>query len=157
MLCIQKKSPNSVVMTSKQNQQFDSSPGFDEVAAKLNAILERAAAIDNELLSLETLKQQNNNQCTEMKSFGPDKYVDFQNCQKRFRQQNIDPSQNISQFAIPCPSSKRYHDVGRQEANGQELCQIMDIINDLRIQVSNLATRQNQMKSELNKIRGRLC
>ena len=151
---------NLFQMSIGQNQQSNIPPGFDEIAAKLNVILERAAAIDNELLSLETLKQQNGQRSTEEKSIGPDKYVDFPNCNNCFRQRNLSletSNQNYSQYSGPCYSSKRLHELGRREATGSELCQIMDIINDLRMKVSDLATRQNQMKSELNKIRGRLC
>ena len=116
-------------------------PGFAEISAKLNAILERSSQIDQELMSLEAMKEQNGKISREMKSHGPDKYINFPDCSKNAR----------------CQRANLQFSTGRKEANKTELCQIMDIINELRMQVSTLATRQNQMKSELNKIRGRLC
>lgn len=145
-----------------QNQNANNQPGLDEVAAKLNAILERASQIDQELMTLETLKQQNGKQSGEMKSFGPDKYIDFPNCNS-YTNSNV--RSKIHGYGKPgcgcsrCPNSEIRKEMmmGRREATSAELCQIMDVINELRMQVSALATRQNQMKSELNKIRGRLC
>ena len=144
------------------NQNMNT-PGLDEVAEKLNAILERASQIDQELMTLETLKQQNGKQSAEIKSFGPDKYVDFPECTSYTKSINYN-TKNKS-YEKPgcgcCRTSKseirKEMMMGRREATSAELCQIMDVINELRMQVSALATRQNQMKSELNKIRGRLC
>lgn len=137
-------------------------PGLDEVAVKLNAILERASQIDQELLTLETLKQQNGKQTGEVKSFGPDKYIDFPECSSYVGSSDKSKIPGYGKRGCGCsrcPKSEIRKEMmmGRREATSAELCQIMDVINELRMQVSALATRQNQMKSELNKIRGRLC
>lgn len=148
------------LLCEKMTQDISNSPEFDEIAVKLNAILERASQIDQELMTLESIKQQNGNYSSEMKSFGPDKYINFPECRKYTGSNNTNQYYDKRGCGCNCRSSaysRREVMMGRREATSGELCQIMDVINELRMQVSALATRQNQMKSELNKIRGRLC
>lgn len=114
---------------------MQSDPGLEEISAKLNAIVDRANAIENHLITLETLKDQ--------KCKGPppppqyDSYRSFCNCD------------SVMSRCNRCPKSNG--------AKHENLGFILDVINGLRDEVSVLATRQNQMKSELDKIRGRLC
>ena len=119
-------------------------PCFHEVATKLNAILERSNAIEEQLRTLEIMKQRRTQSSKKAPSAANrvfDEYEPFHNC-----------------CDCVCQPVPRIHRTARLSGSNQHaLCQIMDLINDLRMDVSNLATRQNQMKDELDRIRARLC
>ena len=118
-------------------------PGLQEVAARLSEILERSNAIDEQLRTLEILKQSKSKVQKDDATKKPaeDKYVPFKECNDC--------------VCRPVPKVPRGARLAGSSQNA--LCQIMDLINDLRQDVSALATRQNQMKDELERIRTRLC
>jgi hypothetical protein len=117
-------------------------PGLAEVSLRLKAILDRSAAIDDHLRTLETFHE---HKAAEQKARSraelADDYIPFCDCRTVCR---------------PVPNCGRH---GRRlsQTDSVALCEIMDTINELRGAVSELATRQNEMKSELDRIRGRLC
>jgi hypothetical protein len=114
-------------------------PGLHEIALRLNAILERSNAIDRELMTLETVKRHSD---TDRRQGPIDEYRRFGDMETRecVRVPKVQTRKSLT-----------------GSTNSQALSQIMDVINDLRREVSSLATRQNEMKAELDRIRGRLC
>jgi hypothetical protein len=113
-------------------------PGLNEIALRLNQILERSSTIDRELTTLEAVKRRGSNpRQRTIDSYGPFSDMETREC---VRVPKIETRRKLT---------------GTTDA--QALNQIMDLINDLRMDVSTLATRQNEMKAELDRIRGRLC
>jgi hypothetical protein len=113
-------------------------PGFSEVSARLKSVIDRSQAIDEQLATLEDLRERD--RLTQKARHGPaDRYRQF--CRE-------------SAVCIPAPPPPA------QKLSDPDSCilyEVMDVINELRREVSNLATRQNEMKGELDRIRGRLC
>jgi len=119
-------------------------PGFDEVSMRLKTIIDRSHAIDEQLQTLEALRDHDSLRRKSQRGpeMGPiDRYRPF--CEEDAVCLPVPPL---------APKTRRL-----SESNSRALCEIMDVINDLRKEVANLATRQNEMKAELDRIRGRLC
>lgn len=119
-------------------------PGLHEVASKLNEILDRSNAIEEQLRTLEILKETKAKTSKKQQTrHNPvlDQYDSFRDC--------------CDCVCKPVPRIQRTAKLSG--SNQHALCQIMDLITDLRMDVSALATRQNQMKDELDRIRARLC
>jgi hypothetical protein len=114
-------------------------PGLQEIALRLNAILERSNAIDRELMTLETVKK---HAVKDRRHATVDEYCRFSDMETR--------------ECVQVPKIQTRKSL-TGSTSAQALCQIMDVVNDLRREVSNLATRQNEMKAELGRIRARLC
>jgi hypothetical protein len=100
-----------------------------EIGEQINAILQGANALESELQRLEALKGRR------MK-----KYEVYE---ESYREPRC--------VAVPKRS------VGLDGSSQELLCQMMDAIDEMRMNVHDLAMKQNQMKAELNRIRGRLC
>ena len=121
-------------------------PGISEVATRLNQILDRSSVIEDRIRTLEILKEEYRKSSDlgggeQKRQPIVDEYGPFANCCER--------------ICKPVPRIRRSDRLSGSDKHA--LCMIMDLINDLRRNVSNLATRQNQMQNELEGIRARLC
>lgn len=104
---------------------------------KLDQFLEQARQIDQNLLSLESYAQQESQ------------------------------TQKLKRRNLPRKSDSLYQSnedfntfqCGKKTSNSDQdlIVEIMDIVFQLKKQISDLSTRQNQMKTELDYIRARVC
>lgn len=67
------------------------------------------------------------------------------------------PIENVSQKAIKNQLGERCTVNRKCRNSNPTLRTVLNVINDMRREVSELATRQNEMKFELEVLRGRLC
>jgi hypothetical protein len=105
-------------------------PGFGEVSDRISEIIARTDAIEDELRTLEIEKEEG---------------------RRRFRV--ADEFQRPRCVAVPNRVHTRVLNGGSQQCMNQ----ILNLINSLRGEVTDLAARQDQMKADLDRIRGRLC
>jgi hypothetical protein len=117
-------------------------PSFSEVSTRLKSIIDRSQAIDEQVAILEAIRERD--RLTQKARHGLEVYST-----DRYRQFCRE-----SAVCVPAPPPRPPK---LSDTDSCVLSEVMDVINELRREVSNLATRQNEMKGELDRIRGRLC
>ena len=142
--------------TSSLNEEEENLASNDIklVADRLNQFLEKAHQIDQSLSTLETISKQQAERTTQkLKSRNESMISGLYG-----KSEKTKPLKNKKHADMRCDTQCPYYKVPKSRISQDEMMEkIMAVITQLRKQVSDLATRQNELKTELDYIRARVC
>lgn len=152
-------SPNRISEEMRERNSLE----LRNLSEQLNAIVAKTTNLEKHLTTLELAKEYRD-QKREKKS-GKKRITRTINAPPESRQAAFGYNPSISSAPISHNITRSTIDsqIGgsycpkRRQRDEPSMKQILDLINDIRRDVSDLATRQNELKYELETVRARLC